>query len=51
MVSDDGEQVPETALDFLDASRELGQPCRKLRKPLLLSRLENISLLPALDGL
>jgi hypothetical protein len=39
----------ETTLDFLDAPRELRQPRCKLRKPLLLSRLENISLLPGLD--
>jgi hypothetical protein len=50
MVPDHREQVPQTLLDFLDAPRELRQPRRKLRKPLL-SRLRNISLLPALDGL
>ena len=34
MVSDDGEQVPETTLNSLDPFRELGQPRREFREPL-----------------
>jgi hypothetical protein len=32
----DGQQIPETALDFLDAPRELRQPSCKLRESLRL---------------
>jgi len=34
MIPDDGKQIPKTALYLLDSACKLGQPCRKLRKPL-----------------
>src|ERR1035438_4828549 len=36
VAADHRKQVPQATLDFLDASCELGQPSRKLRKPLRL---------------
>ena len=34
VVANDRQQIPETALDFLDPPRKLWQPRRKLREPL-----------------
>ena len=38
MVSDDGEQVPETTVNCFDPFRELGQPRREFREPLRFER-------------